>query len=531
MTSRERWRSFAKSSAIEALHAHLFERPAGALACALGFFAVSAALAMKLRFHHDEGLLTFDFARGLLREPLALVFFVKAKPVLLALALLPSAIGLRAYLLAHAAMAAGAVYLASAAARHLRVTSPNVAGWVLATSFSFTVAASNGYPNAGGCFALSLFLYLYLSGRRLPAALVLGALPFARNELAPVTLIFLALDVIEHRSLRFVLATLSFGAIYGAASGVYHGDPLWLYSGYPDPQGLPPKLRLYQTPTVIEAAQNLRQALLDNSPLLVAFGLFGVSLRDRRIAAVFASMIAIYFAMTAFQIIGVLGFDTSPRYYVAPLPLLALTAAWALSPAERPSVGWWAAPAIAATSALTGAIGAVFTAIAGLASALFLGAHLRKLAECLLLAGAIGIVAAELASERSHERRPHLRTHELVDAMRREGIYRGQPLYTDDYAARYDLDAGLGETHVLVNQTIDWELRYDTNPRNGQYEKMVRALEAQRLIFDPARHAVRRDAVYVLEDQERTKAWRARIEAEAPSVARIGDHFVYSWPE
>jgi hypothetical protein len=519
------------------LHRFVFERRAGAVALSALFFAVSAVLALKLRYLHDEGLFTFDNARALLREPAALAFFVKAKPALMLLYLAPAALGLPAFLVAHALVGAGAVFLTSEAARRLDLPSPNAAGLLLATSLSFTIAASNGYPNSDGAFFLALFLYFYFAERRLPAALVLGALPFARSELAAVTVIFLAWDLWVKRDARFALGALAFGAVYALAGALYHQNPAWLYSHFPDPQGMPEELKVHRPPSPSEAARSLQQALLRGSPLFCALGIVGLSRGDRRSYPVFASMAAIYVAMTLFQVLGVLGFDTSPRYYVAPLPLVALLAAWALAPRarsgekERPAAAWIAAPGLAMACALQGAVGAVFAAVAALASALRLVFDQRRAAEGVLFVGALAVAGAQLANDADPERLQHARTHALVASLRTAGIYKGQPLFTDLYAARHDRDAGIGEARVLINQAIDWEIRFDSNPRNGQYGAIVRALEAEGVLFDPARHAPRRDAVYALRRRERTKAWRDAIEAAGPKSATFGEFVVYWWPD
>src|SRR5215471_17911581 len=104
------------------------------------FFLLLAVLGLRLSFLHDEGIFSFDLAAALPRAFLPLIFYVKVKPPIVLLYALPAQLGLRAFLVAHAALAAGAVWLSAAAARRLGLASPSLAGWTLATSLGFFVA-------------------------------------------------------------------------------------------------------------------------------------------------------------------------------------------------------------------------------------------------------------------------------------------------------------------------------------------------------------------------------------------------------
>lgn len=525
-------------SVLGRFHHALFVSRAGTWALAASFFVASAVLGFRLRFLHDEGAFTYDLARAFWREPAAGFFFVKAKPVLMLLATLPAAAGYPTFLLFHAVMGALAIVFVSEAARSLGATSPNVAGLALATSASFVVASANGYPNADGCFVLAAFLYAYFSGKRALAAVLLGALPFARNELAPVTCLFLAADLVRRRDARFVALTLACPTLYVLAGALYHHDLAWPYHEFPDPQGMPARLKVYAPPSPSQALRSLQAGLLAASPLFASLGLFAATRARRETLLLWASTVSIYGAMTAFQVLGVLGFDTSPRYYVAPLALVAVLAATVFSApgtggtdasfAPR-SAPFLAAPALLVACALQGTAGAVVAGAGLLAAILALVKQRYRLAQTVLVAGAVVVAGLLLGDPRLRETAQHARAHRLVDGLRRDGIYRAQPLYTDLYAARFDRDLGVPEVRVLVNDAIVWELLFDANPTNGQYAALEAALSAEGLLFRPETHLVRRDAVYAIRRLERTARWRKVIEAASPRQANDDDFVVYWW--
>lgn len=525
-------------SDFERLHALVMTSRAGTWAIAGVFFAVTATLGLRLCFLHDEGVFTYDFARALLRAPAAGFFFVKAKPVLMLFSALPALGGYPCYLVVHAALGALALVLVSEAARAVGATRPNVAALLLGTSASFVVASANGYPNADGCLVLAAALYAYFSDKRALAAVLLGALPFARNELAPVTFLFSAHDFWRRRDARFVATTLVFPVLYGLAGGFYHHDFGWLFHKFPNPQGMPTQLKVYAPPTPSEALRSLQAGLLAGSPLFASLALFAASRGRHATWPLWGSAIAIYGVMTVCQVVGVLGFDTSPRYHVAPLALLAVLAALALSPAAGDEPGaptvprpapFVLAPALLTACALQGSVGAVAAGAGLLAAVLCLVKQRYRSAELLLVAGAVIVAGLALADPNLRETAQHARAHRLVEGMRRAGIYRGQALYTDLYAVRFDRDLGVAEAHVLVNDAISWELLFDANPANGQTAALEAALAAEGLSFRPEAHRVRRDAVYAIRRLERTARWRALLEAAAPRRVNDDDFEIYWW--
>ncbi|UJR84381.1 hypothetical protein [Sandaracinus amylolyticus] len=502
--------------------------PAASRAFALAYFVLVAWLALTQRYLHDEAVFTLDAARAGQHAPLALFFFQKSKPALMVLYVLPAALGVRAYVMVHATLGALAVYLVSEAARRLGFSSPNVAGWALAGSLSFTIAASNGYPNSDGAFFAALFLYLYASERRTAAAVVLGMLFFVRNELAALTLVFGAWDLYARRDLRFLAAILAVPALYGLAGALYHRDALWLYNDFPNPAGLPPEIRTWRAPTPLEALHNLRDGLLSNAPVLAVFGLAAAGARDRRLVPLLASVVAVYGVMTALQVADLLGFDSSPRYYVAALPVLAVLASAALSSDGR--APWIAAGVLSLLCASVLPAGAAVAAVVVAAVVLVL-LRRRELALALLGSASVALLGWQLTDDTVRERTQHLGYHELVAEMRARGLYQsGRPLYVDLPIARYDLHVPIDEVYMLANAAIAWETERYLDPRNGQRQQLMGAVAHAGLLFHPEEHEPRRDATYALRDDARTRQWREHLEAAGAVGTRVGRHWVYTFP-
>ena len=498
-----------------------------AAALAVAYFAVAASLAVSQRYLHDEGVFTLDQARLFWRAPLPVFFLLKAKPPLVALYALPAALGVDAFLLVHAAIGALAVYLAAAAARRAGLAAPNVAGWALAASASFTIGVSSGYPNTDGAFFLALFLYLYYADRRLLAAVALGVLPFVRHELAAVTAAFAGWDLVTRRDARFAGAVLLFPALYGLGGAVYHGNPLWLVTDFPNPGALPGAIRVFRAPSPLEALASLRRALAANAPSLSVFGVAAFARPERRLAPVYVAAALAYVGMTALQVGGVLGFDTSPRYYLAPLPLIALLAAAALGRPATARSTWLVAALLALLVAPAGAPAAAAAVAVLAAYALAVWQRRRRLAVAALVLASLPLLGWQLADEGVREREQQRAFSDLVDRMRAEGLYDGGPLYTDFVIARYDRDVAGADVHLIVNAATRWEAERNLGDRLAA---LTAASEDIGILLDPEAHEVQSGAVYALKAEERMGLWRERLEAAGAERARIGDYWVYRAP-
>ena len=511
-------------------HRLLFDHPYTPAILAGAFLAVATGHVLNLTFLHDEGIFTFDLAGTMRHSFVATVFLLKAKPVLVLLYAPFSFVGLTAYLMFHAALASAAILLVTATARRLKIAHPNVAGWLLAVSMGYAVAASNGFANADGAFFLSLFFFLYFSNRRIWAAILMGMLPFVRNELALVWVAFLVWDLWKRKDYRFVIASLGFPLVYTVAGAVYHRDLFWLVATFPNPQGKPSSIG-FTLPSLGWLGQYLQKSLLINFGFMGFLALLGWQSGDRRSIFLYGLTCSIFVLMTVFQFFGVFGFDTSLRYHVGPLPLVALVTAYAVSSgSRRPYL------AVAALSGLlllfpAGRSPYLVAVLAAAACRFFVkGDEFRKPADlviwlCALVFAVIGLGTTEFG------RRQHLGAHRTLKALKDSGIYKGQRVYTDIHIARYDRCSGVRNAYFLANESIVWELDRFVNKENGQYEDLVRALARRRFLIEIENHTVQRNAVYLLREGERMRRWKERIERHGPRRFSLGKYRVYYWPE
>jgi hypothetical protein len=474
-------------------------------------------------------------ASAMHHSPLAMLFLLKAKPVLTLLYAPFAVLGLTPYLLFHAALAATAVVLICRTAVHLEIAHPNAAGWLLALSLGFTVAGSNGFANSAGAFFLSLFLFLYFSKRYMWAALVLGLLPFVRNELALIWAGFLFWDVWNRKDYRFVLACLAFPVAYALAGAWYHKNLFWLIAYFPNPQEKPHALG-FEPLSLESMGVYFHQSLLINFGVMAFPALFAWKAGDRRRLLLLILAWATFLIMAIMQYHHVFGFNDSLRYHVAPLPLVALLCAFGLSSSDR--AAWTGAGCLAVLmlgfSALTFGfswhLSILMLVVAGLAVARLLVPVRVRATNLILWSAGVCVLITGLVGE-WYGRGQHRLVHEAFSRLKESQVYNGQPVYTDLHTARLDRCSGFENSYFLANQAIIWEFSRFTNRENGQYEDLAQALEHQRFLVEPEAHQVRRDSLYLLREGPRMDVWQKRIEQANPLSVSAGEHRVYYWPQ
>jgi hypothetical protein len=519
---------------LDAGHRMLFDHPAGSVGLGAACFILYAGFSLDLTFLHDEGIFTFDTTKVVFHSPAAVLFALKIKPVLTLIYAPFALMGLTPFLLLHAALAALAVVLVCRTAVHLKVAHPNAAGWLLALSMGFTVAASNGFANADGAFFLSLFLFLYFSKRYTWAALVLGLLPFVRNELALIWVGFLVWDVWNRKDYRFVLACLAFPVAYTLAGALYHHNLFWLVSYFPNPQDKPYALG-FEPLTLSAMGVYFHQSLLINFGLLAFPALFAWKAGDRQRIFLLVLTWVMFVTMAVMQYYHVFGFNDSLRYHVAPLPLVALLCAFGLSSSDR--VAWIGAGCLALLMlgfsvlnfGFSWYLAVLMLVVAVLAVARLLSTGLVRPANLVLWCAGVCVLISGLIGE-WYGSRQHRSVHDLVARLKDSGLYSGQPLYTDLHILRHDRCTGVEDTYLLANEAIVWEFSRFTNHENGQYRDLVRAFEHQRFLVEAEAHQPRRDALYLLGEGPRMDRWRKRLEQADPQSVSIGEHRVYYWP-
>ncbi len=491
---------------LDRLDAWLFVGRGGALALSLAFLGF--ALLHPDVFLDDEGLLPFEFYRHVLDEPWAFLFQVKAKPVLEILYAVPSWFGFPAYLAMHALVGAVGVFLASEAARQLRIARPNLAGWTVALSAVYAVSVANGTPNADGLVFFAAFLALYASGRWRAAGILLGMLPLVRHELGTVVLVFAAWDFLRHRRIGFWLAIAAFPVLYVLAGAWFHQDLLWVRSTWVDTAQLPLASRYWTVMPLSEVYRYQAWSFLNNAPPLALGALVGAvaawKSRDRDLLVLVAIILLTFVLFTLMQS-GLVpnNVDAKIRSSLLLLLPIAIVAARGLS-----------------LNALGGRV---------------LSARSMRIAPVVLR---LVLVVAALAGFVGSVRNPfqiigrqHAETHQLMDALRDRGLYTGQPLYSDLQTVRHDRCAGIRieQGYLLANHSMVWEMERGTSVRTGQREAVLGAMERSRFLFRPERHVVRRDALYVIHRHGRTESWRRVVEAEGPERVEVGKWDVFFW--
>jgi hypothetical protein len=128
-----------------------------------------------------------------------------------------------------------------------------------------------------------------------------------------------------------------------------------------------------------------------------------------------------------------------------------------------------------------------------------------------------------------HGRRQHLDNHRQMELLQKWPGYGGQMVYIDEVIARYDRCSGVDGAYTLADESTRWEIHRFTNKENGQFGRVIQALEQERFLVEPGRHRIDRGAVYLLRDHPRTLRWRERIESGNPGRARLGERWLYYW--
>jgi hypothetical protein len=458
------------------------------LAAAHGVLVI--CFAVSRRYLDTEGLFLNNIGVTLVDGYWKILFSLKAKPPLLLLYAPFSAIGFDAFLIAHATLGAAGIWLIAEAARRCRLPNPNLAGWLMAMSLGYSVAASNGLANSDGAVFSALFLCLYASRHHTAAALTLGLLPFVRHELAVLSVAFLVWDVWTHRRWRFPVTACAIPLAYILAGAIVFGDLLWPYTYFPNPTGMPGDIRGFDPPSATVVGKFFLESLAVNFGVLGLFAPFACRHADRHLFLLFVVTGATLVALTAMQYTGA-GFDLSLRYHVTLIPLVAILATHAFSSLGRRSL-------VSRTRV--------------------------ALAQLLVFAVALLFSGHQMLSN-DYSRLEHAQNHRLMGALKDSGIYRGQPIFTDQSIARYDGCAGVTAAAFLANASIRWYMDRLSPPGTAWFGELEAAFRRRGFLIDAENHAVRTDAIYLLKDGERMRSWRDRIEAWHPTAVPLVDDF------
>jgi len=194
---------------------------------AVVFFLVGSLQALGGGWLDDEGYLTYLNAICFADAPVDFLFFQKFRPST-AIVYTPFALmGWQAFLVAHVAVSAVAVYCIGRVVQ--RLGGPGaLAALVLACTPGFFVAAVTGQSNAEAVAVQALVLFLHFRGGRamVMAGFIAGFAFWTRYEVAPILMTYGLFLIFIERDRFATLAFLAYPMCYLVGSAVYHGDVL-----------------------------------------------------------------------------------------------------------------------------------------------------------------------------------------------------------------------------------------------------------------------------------------------------------------
>ncbi len=455
------------------------------LSAAVVLFALVSA--QTDRYLHDEGLLTWYFAQMTAAEPAALIFFQKSRP-LLGLLYAPLAaldVGLWGFTVAHSLIAAAALPLLAATARSLRIRAANLAPALLATSALWLTCGPAGVSNSDAVTGLALVLYLWIVRERpLAAGLLLGALLFARSELALFALGLGAFAFFHAKgNRRLALAIPIVPVIYLLAGALYHHDLLWIFAFPPALPSPPPETPRFGEHGYGAGLGDTLLALLSLTPALL---LLPAARRNEIHLRLFAALALAYVAaIRGLPALGIFNFDDSPRYLLPTLPFAALALAHLCEQWQEPALGrrltallaiwlglaFFAEPVAGPTPLL---------ACAGLLAlvALARSGHGRLASLGLVLASATALPALEpITRMRLADNDPDLPA--LTTWLQEQPRRRALPIVTNmpvlqTWLSRQGISTG--PIYYLLGTDQDYEIERLTNAAVGQREALQKGL-------------------------------------------------------
>lgn len=485
---------------------------------------------------NDEGLLTWIFASMTAADPVPILFFQKSRPLLSAIWAAPAAAGLDAFLVLHVLLGAATVPLVASVARACGQRAPNAAALIVAASPMLVAAGAAGVSNADAAAGCALVLLLLAKDRARSAGVVLGALLFARSELA-VLAVALAAQSIGTRSFRRALPWIAVvPAVYALAGALYHRDLLWI-AHYPP--ALPAA-----TPGGGWTGRGSELTGLAGT-LLAVTPAIGVALFARardlspieRCSAIFVALFVV--ALRVMPLAGVFNFDASPRYLLPVVPFVALLAGRGVAAILEHGAEAGARVAVPALAVLLVAGHFVDSATGSpllleavaLTAAIALAVRLDRAGVAVALVALLVLAGAPRSESAAHLRREQhfAAIDEVTHWLRtRHRDLRGVPVVTNaqilsTWLARSGDVAGL-DVRYLVQADQEHEIAALTNARVGQRDAVWRGLESRlygRPIRAEALDELPAGALFVLTDDARlsrvleASTWGARLATRA----------------
>jgi hypothetical protein len=452
------------------------------------FAIAQVALLRSGRMIHDEGLLTWLYASYLCHDPVATLFFLKAKPVLAAFNLPGAACGLAGFYVGHVVIGCSGVVAMAAAARAARVREWGVAALLYAWSPMYVLGTAAGFSNVDAAALTAVAMWLIFRRPRpgFGAGLVLSLLPWVRFEAAVFTVVSALALLARDRSPRFLLGLVVLPAVYLSAGAHWHHDALWFWH-FPATFARLEQTRVFgiaEAEVARTSVADLAFAVLTMTPVL-AMAILPARGAPRWVHVGQLCTVLFVAGIVVLPLAGA-AMGYSQRYFLQILPVAALLAAFQLERrAQAPALvglGVLAASLIPFLWGASAGAKGVLTTVA-LVATIGLSALTWRRYQRLASAGATAFAVAwpfmglPLDAPRP-SRAVAGHVEEVVDWLRAHPEERVSPVVVTnlkllDAYLTLSKDAPRLDVQCLVQTDNEYELTQLANPANGQRERLL----------------------------------------------------------
>ena len=130
-----------------------------------------------------------------------------------------------------------------------------------------------------------------------------------------------------------------------------------------------------------------------------------------------------------------------------------------------------------------------------------------------------------IADKRLH--RQHKNLHKIIDIVKKQKIYSGQPIYIDYIIARYCKYAGPGKIYSLANEGILWSIEnYFPGKKINSYIELYRK---NNFILKIAEDQVDKKSLIVLTEQHRSQRWHQLATNKNAKKIKTDNITIYYW--
>lgn len=457
-----------------------------AWALAVSFTAVGLVAVASGQFLTNEGVLTWIFAGLMSEAPRDMLFFLKGRPPISVFYAPAAALGLAPFIWLHLLVAALAIPLTAALARHFGHPRPLVPALLLGLSPLYFAAAASGVQNTDATVGVLLAAWLVVRQRPLLAGVVMSLTVLGRVETAVFAIALAGYAIVTPGARRLLPGLLIVPLLYVAAGAAYHGTILWPLR-YPS-SALNPTL-----PVRSGSLRDVVASVLALSPVIGVLCWAPLRAAARLETVLYIAALAFVGAVRVLPLTQLIYFGVSPRYLLPALPFFCLAMSRALD-------GWGNRPRAAAAGALVlvtailillpridAWIGVVLVAggaVAVLAAGL---AHVApRLGRGALLAGAaaLSLYAAfapwpvSLIRSTNLVLGPQARELEACARWIAANVPPGAVVVTDQHLLHLWMADHAPDVHADVRHLVQADMLFEaealTNPATPQFERLFR---------------------------------------------------------